>query len=75
MAGELATAIRSKQPHIHFGLYHSLFEWFNPVYLADKQNNFTTNDFVKTKAMPELFELVSRDGTQCLFVQQLAISE
>lgn len=60
-AGDLAKAIRSKTPHIHFGLYHSMFEWFNPLYLADKRNNFTTNDFVVTKTMPELYELVGTD--------------
>lgn len=45
IVGELATAIRSKTK-IHLGLYHSLLEWFNPLYMADKANNFTTQDFV-----------------------------
>ncbi|XP_071549963.1 alpha-L-fucosidase-like [Panulirus ornatus] len=58
LLGDLAKAVRSKTPHIHFGLYHSLFEWFNPLFLADKANNFTTNDFVVSKTMPELYELV-----------------
>ncbi len=44
--GELAAAIRNK-PNIHFGLYHSLFEWFNPLFLEDKKNNFTTQYFAK----------------------------
>ncbi|KAK3889033.1 hypothetical protein Pcinc_006909 [Petrolisthes cinctipes] len=60
LVGDLAKAIRSKATDIHFGLYHSLFEWFNPLYLMDKKNNFTTNYFVKTKTMPELYELVSQ---------------
>ncbi|MBD5001987.1 alpha-L-fucosidase, partial [Xanthomonas citri pv. citri] len=59
LVGELETAIRSTQPHIHFGLYHSLFEWFNPLFLADKKNNFQTNNFVVRKTMPELIELVN----------------
>lgn len=46
IVGELATAIRNKTS-IHFGLYHSLFEWFNPMYLSDKQSGFKTNEFVK----------------------------
>ena len=44
--GELAEAIRSKTD-IHFGLYHSLFEWFHPLYLQDQQNKLTTDHFVK----------------------------
>ncbi|KAF2355646.1 Glycoside hydrolase family 29 [Trinorchestia longiramus] len=59
LVGELATAIRENQPHIHFGLYHSLYEWFNPLYLDDKANGFQTNKFVETKTMPELIELVN----------------
>ncbi|KAK6627372.1 hypothetical protein RUM44_009849 [Polyplax serrata] len=55
---ELADALR-KYTHLKFGLYHSLYEWFNPLYLEDKANNFTTNNFVRMKTMPELYELVN----------------
>ena len=58
MVGELATAIRSTQPHIHYGLYHSLFDWYNPIYNTDKNNSFQSNNFVTMKTMPELIELV-----------------
>ncbi|XP_076447348.1 alpha-L-fucosidase-like [Babylonia areolata] len=58
IVGELADAIKSKT-NLHFGLYHSLFEWFNPLYVQDKANNFTTQDFVNTKTLPELYELVN----------------
>lgn len=43
--GELADAIRSNTD-MHFGLYHSQYEWFNPLFLQDKANNLTTQDFV-----------------------------
>ncbi|XP_052677337.1 alpha-L-fucosidase-like isoform X2 [Crassostrea angulata] len=43
---------------VHFGIYHSLFEWFNPLYLQDKANNYTTQRFVKEKGMAELYEIV-----------------
>lgn len=55
--GELAKAIRTNT-RIRFGLYHSMYEWYNPLYLADKRNNFTTDTFVTQKIMPELHELV-----------------
>ncbi|XP_046568439.1 alpha-L-fucosidase-like [Haliotis rubra] len=58
LVGELAAAIRQKTK-IHFGLYHSLFEWFHPLYLQDKANNFSTNNFVKYKTLPELYEIVN----------------
>ncbi|KAH3796505.1 hypothetical protein DPMN_150074, partial [Dreissena polymorpha] len=57
LVGELASAIRSRT-NIHYGLYHSLFEFFHPLYLKDKENNFKTRDFATTKAIPELYELV-----------------
>jgi alpha-L-fucosidase len=65
LVGELATAIRTvTSPHtqrpIKFGLYHSLYEWFNPLYLQDKKNNFTTQHFVNTKTLPELYDLVNK---------------
>ena len=44
-AGDLATAIRNNTD-IHFGLYYSLFEWFHPLYLQDKANNYTTQEYV-----------------------------
>ncbi|XP_063697965.1 putative alpha-L-fucosidase [Culicoides brevitarsis] len=59
LVGELREAITS-DTGIHFGLYHSLFEWFNPVHEADKQNNFTTQEFVWNKVWPEMKELVEK---------------
>jgi alpha-L-fucosidase len=44
LVGDLANAIRNRTDLV-FGLYHSLFEWFNPLYLLDKENNFTTQYF------------------------------
>ena len=46
IVGELANSIR-KRTNITFGLYHSLFEWFNPLYLKDKSSGFKNQDFVK----------------------------
>jgi len=44
--GDLAKAVRSRSD-LHFGLYHSLFEWFHPLYKEDKANKFQTNKFVQ----------------------------
>jgi len=59
LVGELGDAIRNRTS-IHYGLYHSLFEWFNPLYLQDKANGFKTQDFVKRKTMPELYQIVNK---------------
>ena len=56
-SGELSTAIRRKTD-IRFGLYHSFFEWFNPLYLQDKANHWNTTDFVTRKTLPEMYDIV-----------------
>jgi len=58
LVGELATAVRGQ--NLTYGLYHSLFEWFNPLYLQDKASGFKTRNFVKEKTMPELKEIVEK---------------
>ena len=37
---ELRTAFDEKAPDVHFGLYYSLIEWYHPLFLKDKGNNF-----------------------------------
>ncbi|KAK3612039.1 hypothetical protein CHS0354_021720 [Potamilus streckersoni] len=59
LVGMLADSIR-RRTNIHFGLYHSLFEWFNPLLLQDEANKYETDDFVTSKTMPELYEIVNR---------------
>lgn len=56
LVGELAQAVRKH--NLTFGVYHSLYEWYNPMYLADKANGYTTNRFVAHKIRPEMEELV-----------------
>ncbi|UJR23860.1 hypothetical protein I4U23_026835 [Adineta vaga] len=57
LVGDLAGAIRART-NLTFGLYHSLYEWFNPLYLEDKKNQFKTQYFPSMKILPELVELV-----------------
>ncbi|XP_037527289.1 tissue alpha-L-fucosidase [Rhipicephalus sanguineus] len=59
LVGDLASAVRRKQG-MRFGVYHSLSEWFHPLYLADKESNFTRAIFPHAKTFPELRELVER---------------
>ncbi|KAJ3645946.1 hypothetical protein Zmor_023563 [Zophobas morio] len=57
LLGDLAKAVRSKD--LHFGLYHSLLEWYHPLYEDDKANNWATSNFVDSKVIPEMKELIS----------------
>ena len=42
----MATALR-KKGGVHVGLYHSLFEWYNPLFEIDKENHFSTQHFTE----------------------------
>jgi len=44
LLGDLANAIRNRTDLV-FGLYHSMYEWFHPLYLEDKKNEFKTQYF------------------------------
>ncbi|EDV27338.1 uncharacterized protein TRIADDRAFT_37144 [Trichoplax adhaerens] len=57
LLGELAHAIRNKTK-VRFGAYHSLFEWFNPIFLQDQKNNFKTKTYVQEVLMPEIHDLI-----------------
>lgn len=56
LVGQLSVAIRKNG--LKFGVYHSLYEWFNPIYNEDKKNNFTTSYYVPTKLWPDLKQLI-----------------
>jgi hypothetical protein len=68
-AGDLANAVR-KNSDIHFGIYHSLFEWFNPLYMDDAKNNYTTQRFVAvSNKSSEMFD----PATQCRSVWKMNV--
>jgi alpha-L-fucosidase len=43
---------------LRMGLYHSLFEWFNPLYLTDRTNKGNTTYYVDTVLHPQLKDIV-----------------
>ncbi len=49
IVGELANSLR-KNSDIKLGLYHSLFEWFNPMHLNDARRNYSTQDYVRVSS-------------------------
>lgn len=54
---ELSDAVRV-QNDMHFGVYYSLYEWYNPMYVSDKKSNFQNQTYVVEKMLPELHELI-----------------
>ncbi|XP_023947053.1 tissue alpha-L-fucosidase [Bicyclus anynana] len=56
LVGEIAQAVRKNE--MKFGVYHSLYEWFNPIYLEDKKNLFLTKNYPMTKLWPDLKQIV-----------------
>ena len=45
---------------LDFGIYYSQFEFFDKDFVADRDNNFTTNTFVTKKVKPQRLELVKK---------------
>lgn len=45
---------------VHFGLYFSQYEWFNPLYLKDKDNEFKTQEYVQSTSIPQMHEIVEQ---------------
>lgn len=70
--GDLAVEVKKQiSPQtgnrLKFGVYHSLYEWFSPMYNADKAANYTTQHFVDTKTIPELYDLVNKYEPEILW--------
>ncbi|XP_077489216.1 alpha-L-fucosidase-like [Amblyomma americanum] len=59
LLGEFAKLLKTTT-NIRLGVYYSLYEWFNPLFLDDRENNFRTNDFIQFKILPELYDVVKR---------------
>jgi len=65
--GDLANSIRNRTD-IHFGLYHSLMEWFNPLFLNDVQNGYKTQQFADVRLIylirSKLIQLLSSSSSK-----------
>jgi len=61
----VADAVRKQG--LHMGLYHSLFEWFNPLYLSDRANNATTRTYVEQVLWPQLKDIVNNYKPEVLW--------
>jgi len=59
LVGELASATRAEG--LKFGLYYSLYEWFNPVWLSDRPR------YVREHMVPQLKQLVSAYAPSVVF--------
>jgi len=66
VVGELAEAFK-KDNKVVFGLYHSLFEWYHPLYVEDKNSGFKTRNYVEEKMGPELMELITKYEPEVLW--------
>jgi len=56
LVAELAGAVRAVGG-VRMGLYHSIFEWYHPLYLADKAANYTTRRYVDEVYYPQAQDL------------------
>lgn len=62
---ELSQAVRDKS--MKFGIYYSLFEWFNRMYLSDKLHGFLKQTYVNYKMWPELVEIIDRFNPEIIW--------
>lgn len=62
---ELSQAVRDKS--MKFGIYYSLFEWFNRMYLSDKLHGFLKQTYVNYKVWPELVEIIDRFNPEVIW--------
>jgi len=59
LLGDLTAAVRAKG--LRMGIYYSLYEWYNPLYLADKAR------YVAEHMMPQFKDVVTRYKPSIIF--------
>ena len=58
LVGDLTNSVRAAG--LHMGLYHSLREWYHPLYLKDNEDNCSTTLFPDEVLRPTLQEMVEK---------------
>lgn len=58
LVGDLTTSVRAAG--LRIGYYHSLREWYHPLYVADQENNCSTTDFVDEIVQPTMKDIVMK---------------
>jgi alpha-L-fucosidase len=58
LVGNLTASVRNAG--LHMGLYHSLREWYNPLYEQDNEDNCSTTTFVDEVLQPTLVDMVMK---------------
>lgn len=48
-----------KKAGMKFGVYYSLYEWFNPIYIEDKETHFRTSTFTDSKIWPDIQQIIN----------------
>jgi alpha-L-fucosidase len=59
LVGDLAKSVRARG--MKYGLYYSLYEWFNPIYRSDPKR------YVAERMLPQLKDLVTRYQPSVIF--------
>ena len=71
LTGNLTASV--KAAGLHMGLYHSLREWYNPLYLEDNANNCSNPKFPDEVLLPTLREIVNQYKVQCTCEEQTVV--
>lgn len=67
LVGEFVDAMKKKKS-MKTGLYYSMYEWFDRLYLEDKSREFESNNFPHYKMVPQLKELVNTYKPELLWL-------
>lgn len=57
IVGALSESVRKH--NMKFGLYYSLYEWFNKLYRDDSKNYYTTTNYTDTIVWPDIKYLIN----------------